>query len=157
LARLIAAALAALACSAPLLAQATPAAPAIPRSVFIRDMDGEFAKMDADKNGQITAAESAAFQRGAALAAAEARNVALFRQLDSDKNGQISPVEFRKVIAAAPQADGQRFIAVMDLNKDRQVNLVEHRTVTLANFDRLDSDKDGVVTPAEMKAGGIIR
>jgi hypothetical protein len=28
---------------------------------------------------------------------------------------------------------------------------------TLANFDRLDTDKDGIVTPAEMKAAGIAR
>jgi hypothetical protein len=25
----------------------------------------------------------------------------------------------------------------------------------LANFDRIDTDKDGIVTPVEMKAGGI--
>ena len=43
----------------------------------------------------------------------------------------------------------------MDSNRDGQVSLVEHRSATLANFDRLDTDKDGNVTAAEMKAGGI--
>ena len=35
----------------------------------------------------------------------------------------------------------------MDGNRDQQVSLVEHRTATLANFDRLDTDRNGVVTP----------
>jgi hypothetical protein len=39
-----------------------------------------------------------------------------------------------------------------DLNHDGIVTLVEHRTATLATFDGLDADKDGVVTPAEMEA-----
>ena len=42
-----------------------------------------------------------------------------------------------------------------DSNRDQQISLVEDRVATLANFDRLDADKDGVVTSAEMKAGGI--
>ena len=33
----------------------------------------------------------------------------------------------------------------MDGNRDSQISLAEHRTATLANFDRLDTDKDGVV------------
>ncbi len=44
-----------------------------------------------------------------------------------------------------------------DTSKDGKVSLIEHRTATLANFDRLDTDKDGVVTGAEMKAGGVAR
>ena len=110
----------ALLATAPLLAQAAaPAAQPIPRAQFIADMDVQFRKMDADKNGQL------------------------------------SPAEFAKVTAPAPAANGQPMIARMDSNRDSQVNLIEHRTATLANFDRLDVDKDGVVTPAEMKAGGI--
>ena len=48
-------------------------------------------------------------------------------------------------------------LARMDGNRDSQVNLIEYRTATLANFDRLDTDKNGIVTPAEMKAGGIVK
>jgi hypothetical protein len=44
-----------------------------------------------------------------------------------------------------------------DGNRDGRISMIEHRTATLANFDRLDTDKDGIVTPAEMKAGGIIK
>jgi Ca2+-binding EF-hand superfamily protein len=136
------------------LAGAVQAQP-IPRAQFIADMDVQFRKMDADKNGQLTRVEIEQFQKLTAIAEAQARNRALFAQLDADKNGQLSPAEFAKVTATSPAANAQPMIARMDSNRDSQINLIEHRTATLANFDRLDGDKDGVVTPAEMKAGGI--
>lgn len=37
------------------------------------------------------------------------------------------------------------------------VSLIEHRAGKLAYFDQIDSDKDGVVTVAEMKAAGVIK
>ena len=43
----------------------------------------------------------------------------------------------------------------LDLNRDQKITLIENRTATLANFDKLDTDKDGVVSVAEMRAGGI--
>lgn len=133
-----------------------PAAPAnLSRAQFLVEMDTEFRKMDADKNGQVTRNEAAAFLRANDVAEAEARNRAAFMQLDTDRNGQISPVEFRRAMTPPPQRNGQRFISGSDLNKDSQVSLVEHRTTTLANFDRLDADKDGIVTAAEMRAGGL--
>jgi Ca2+-binding EF-hand superfamily protein len=46
-------------------------------------------------------------------------------------------------------------IARFDGNHDGSISLVEYRAGTLANFDRLDADKDGVVTAAEMRTGGI--
>jgi len=127
----------------------------IPRAQFIADMDTQFRKMDADKNGQLSRIEIEQFQKLTAIAEAQARNRALFVQLDADKNGQLSSAEFAKVTAPSPAANAQPMIARMDGNRDGQVNLIEHRTATLANFDRLDVDKDGIVTPAEMKAGGI--
>ena len=141
-------------------AKSAPAASAsspIPRSQFIADMDTQFRKMDADKNGLLSRIEIEQFQKLAALAEAQARNRALFVQLDTDKNGQLSPAEFAKVTAPSPAANAAPMLGREDGNRDGQISLVEHRTATLANFDRLDSDKDGIVTPAEMKAGGIIK
>jgi Ca2+-binding EF-hand superfamily protein len=112
-----------------------PANPTLPRAQFIADMDNEFRKMDADKNGQLTRAEIEQYQKLQAMAQGRSRNRALFAQLDA--------------------ANGQPMIARMDGNRDSQVSLVEHRAATVANFDRLDADKDGIVTAAEMKAGGI--
>jgi Ca2+-binding EF-hand superfamily protein len=134
-------------------AQAQP----IPRAQFIADMDSQFRKMDADKNGQLTRTEIEQFQKLTAIAEAQARNRALFAQLDADKNGQLSQAEFGRVNAPVPTANAQPMIARMDGNRDSQINLIEHRTATLVNFDRLDVDKDGIVTPTEMKAGGIIK
>ena len=113
--------------------------------------------MDADKNGQVTRAEAEAFLRLSAVASAQARNRQMFAQLDADRNGQLSPAEFARITAPPPAVNGQPFIARLDLNKDAQVSLVEHRTGKLAAFDRLDTDKDGTVTVAEMKAGGVIK
>ena len=128
----------------------------LPRSQFIADMDNEFRKMDADKNGQLTPAEIEQYQKLQAVAQAAARNRALFDQLDADKNRQLSPAEFAKLVQPPPPANPQPMLARMDRNRDNQINLIEHRTATLVNFDRIDVDKDGLVTPDEMKAGGII-
>ena len=141
------------------LAQSKPAEPAqrppLARAQFIADMDLEYRKMDADKNGQLTRTEIEQFQKLQAVAQAHARNRQLFAQLDADRNGQVSPAEFAKLVQAPPDANAQPMLARMDANRDSQISLIEHRSATLANFDRLDSDKDGNVSTAEMKAGGI--
>ena len=43
------------------------------------------------------------------------------------------------------------------MNRDGQITLIEFRTSKLANFDRMDSDKDDIVRDAEMKAAGLIK
>ena len=140
----------------PQAAAAAPAVPTISRSDFIRDMDIEFSKVDADKNGGVTAKEIQDFVKIAALAQARARNAAYFVALDTDKNGQLSPVEFARLpmnLEAPPIPVSLAF----DTNRDGTVSKVENRAGTLANFDRLDTDKDGFVSPAEMRAAGVAR
>jgi Ca2+-binding EF-hand superfamily protein len=134
---------------------APPGPQPIARAQFLASMDGEFRKMDADKNGQLTRTEIEQFQKLQAVAEAEARNKEWFVRLDTNKNGSLSAAEFAKMVTPPPAANAQPMLARMDGNRDSQVSLVEYRTATLANFDRLDRDKDGTVTPAEMKAGGI--
>ena len=119
-------------------------------------MDSQFRAMDADKNGQLTHAEIEQYQNEAALADAKARNRAHFVQLDTDKSGFLSPTEFAKLTASPAPANGLPMLTREDGNRDNQISMVEHRTSTLANFDRLDTDKNGEVTPIEMKAGGIV-
>jgi hypothetical protein len=138
-----------------LLATPLPAQTPLPRANFITVQDGQFSKMDADKDGNLTRIEVDEFQKMTAVATGQQRNRALFAQLDADKNGQISPAEFLKLPLGQPETNPAPFMAQMDGNRDGKVTLIEHRTGTLANFDRLDTDKDGIVTPAEMKAGGI--
>lgn len=137
-------------------ATAQPAGPQpILRTGFIAQMDAQFGKMDADRNGQLTLAEIEQFERQTALAAAEARNEALFDRLDVNKNGQLSAKEFAKLVTQPPAVGAQPMLSREDGNRDGQISLAEHRTATLANFDRIDTDKDGVVSVAEMQAGGI--
>ena len=142
-------------------ASAQPAAkvpPAdVPRAVFIQTMDAEFGKMDADKNKTLTRAEIEQSQRALALAEARARARSLFTGLDADKNGQLSFAEFEKTAVASPQPDPSPILRQADLNRDNMITLVEYRTAKLANFDRMDADKDGIVTVPEMKAAGLVK
>ena len=139
----------------------SPAQPAgngdVPRATYINVQDSEFRKMDADKDGQVTRVEAEAFQRADAVARAGQRARAVFSQLDSDRNGQLSFAEFAKTQSGAAQVNAQPFVAQLDLNKDGRVSLVEHRAGKLRYFDNIDTDKDGVVTAAEMKVAGVIK
>ncbi len=136
------------------IAQATPATP-IARAQFLAEMDGQFRLMDGDKNGQLSRAEIEQYQKQATAAERKAGNQALFALLDLNGNGQLSPAEFAELPTATPPVNAGPMLSREDINRDSQISLVEHRSATLANFDRLDLDRNGLVTPDEMKAGGI--
>ena len=138
------------------VAQSSARAP-VPRSEFIRTMDGEFGKMDADKDNVLTRSEIEQFQRAIAITQSAARNRALFAQLDADRNGQLSGSEFMKLQTDPPSPNAAPVLRQTDLNKDQSVTLVEYRTAKLVNFDSMDADKDGIVTVAEMKAAGLVK
>ena len=135
----------------------TPAGPQpLLRANFVAQMDAQFGKMDGDKNGQLNREEIEQFEKQKALADALAANEAWFEKLDTNKNGQLSATEFAKMVREPAAASAQPMLSREDGNRDGQISLVEHRVATLANFDRIDADKDGVVTPAEMAAGGVV-
>jgi Ca2+-binding EF-hand superfamily protein len=129
----------------------------IPRARFIAEMDSQFRTIDTDKNGRLSRTEIEQYQTLTAAAEAKARNRALFAQLDANKNGQLNASEFAKLPTPTQAANAQPMLAQEDSNRDSQISLAEHRAATLANFDRLDTDRNGVVTAAEMKAAGIAR
>lgn len=129
----------------------------VPRAAFIATMDGEFRKMDADHNNVLTKKEVEDFQRAMAGIAIDNRRRALFAALDADHNGQLTSQEFARLRFPAPPVNATPLLNQTDLNKDGSVSLVEHRTAKLRNFDRMDTDQDGVVTAAEMKAAGMIK
>jgi len=148
-------ALAAAAAAAPPAAKAPSAVP-VPRTDFIRTMDAEFGRMDANQDKVVTRAEIEQFERAANLVQARAAARVLFARMDTDRNGQLSPAEFEQMVTpAAPNP--APVLAQNDLNKDGRITLVEYRTAKLANFDRMDADKDGIVTVAEMRAAGIVK
>ena len=127
----------------------------VSRGMFLGSMDAEFRKMDADKNGTVTRAEIVDFERAISILKTRTANRALFAKLDLDRNGQVSQAEFARLASAPPAPNPAPTLQRFDLNKDQAVSLVEYRTGTLANFDRMDSDKDGFVSPAEMAAAGV--
>jgi Ca2+-binding EF-hand superfamily protein len=134
---------------------ARPQAQPIPRTVFLSNMDSEFKMMDADRDGVLTRKEIENYQTSQIIAAAEARKRALFTALDTDRNGVLSPAEFLRLPSNEPAPNGAPIIARFDANRDSKISLIEYRAGTLANFDRLDADKDGIVTDAEMRAAGL--
>ena len=142
--------------AAPLVAQATAAQASQPlaRASLSITMDSAFREIDTNKDGQLTRIEIDKFQQAAALAEVQARSRAFFAQLDTDGNGQLSPAEFAKVPLIAPPAAAPSLLK-FDTSKDGKVSLLEHRTATLANFDRLDTDKDGFVSEAEKINGRV--
>ncbi len=139
----------ALAVPGSVLAQAG-AVQSIARAQIVTNAEAEFARVDANKDGQMSRAEIEASQRAAISARIDARNKALFAQLDTDKNGQLSPAEFAKASPAAePNADA---VLRIDTNKDGQVSLDEHRKATIETFTKIDANKDGKITAVEVKA-----
>jgi len=54
-----------------------------------------------------------------------------------------------------PSPDVTRELDRFDQDHNQKITIVEHRAATLINFDRLDSDLDGIVTDAEMAAGNV--
>jgi Ca2+-binding EF-hand superfamily protein len=133
---------------------AVPAKPAVvvpdlPRADFIVLMDADFKKRDLDQNGKATRAEVEEFTKRAAAAVAQEQNRELFQRLDIDKNGVITPAEFAELIPAPKFIDVSAEMTRFDSNRDQIITLVEYRTATLANFDRLDVDKDGILSAAE--------
>jgi EF-hand domain pair/EF hand len=131
----------------------------ISRASFIATMDGEYRKLDANNDGVVTKIELEASQQRAKAAALTQQARELFVRFDTDHNGQLSLNEFVYATSGGPQArpNVTPMMTRLDANRDNKVTLVEYRTVTLTGFDRMDTDKDGVVSVAEQRAGGLIK
>ena len=138
-------------------ADAPPGAQPITRQQFIAEMDAEFVRLDGNGDGVLTEAEIAASQRAAAEREALRQNQAVFASLDSDGNGSLSPQEFARL--ANPDAvpiTASPILARFDRDGDNVVTLLEYRIATQGNFDAIDADRDGVVSPGEMATAGIV-
>jgi Ca2+-binding EF-hand superfamily protein len=135
-----------------------PAAAPLARSTFIATMDSEYRKLDTNNDNIVTRAEIDANQRRIAANAAAQRARAIFQKIDTDRNGALSLDEFIRANAApAPSGEGAAIMKRLDTDRDQKVTLVEYRVLTLKGFDSLDADKDGILTVAEQRAGGLAR
>lgn len=138
--------------TAPSSASAAP----LSRTAFIAAMDAEYRKLDGNKDGVVTRLEVEAQQQRLVTATASQRARQAFARMDADRDGQLSADEFVRANVAPVKADATAVMNRLDANRDQKVTLVEYRTLTLGNFDRLDSDKDGVISSAE-RSGALGR
>ncbi len=140
--------------AAPALAQAPNAGAPLSKASVEAQVKANFSRMDANRDGFVTRAESSA-ARSQAL---DARTAAMFNQLDTDRNGQVSRAEFAAAqTRAINQATGGKGIpdgdfALADTNKDGRVSLEEALTQPRRQFDAADGNRDGVLTLAERTA-----
>ncbi len=137
-----------------------------------------FARVDVNRDGFVTQAEAQSV-RGAIRARRNAergeRREALFARLDSNRDGEISRAEFfaprqqaeggeRRGVRAERRAErmerrgnrglrfGARAFERMDMNKDGRVSLAEMTELRIRAFTRADVNRDGRVTPEERRS-----
>ena len=126
----------------------------VTRAELGTELDTDYADMDGDKDGKVTAAEINTRLVKSAEAKVEAlrkERDAAFAQLDTNSDGSISKAEFeaRAKLPTIKDPDAKPFLDQFDSDKDGAISKDEFRAPTLANFDRLDKNKDGTLTPAE--------
>lgn len=133
------------------LAQSAPAsAPATDRAAQMQQrFDQHFAKADKNGDGFINHEEAAGNRRLAKH----------FDKIDSNRDGKISKDELKVYFAASHARKHEKFEAkfkAADKNGDGALSKEEaqaaHMPYIAKNFDAIDADKDGKVTPKELRA-----
>ncbi|HEX8574521.1 MAG TPA: EF-hand domain-containing protein [Allosphingosinicella sp.] len=152
------------------------------RAAVAAQVQARFARADSNRDGFVTREEvraRAEARREQRRERRAERRAQLFERLDSNNDGSISRAEFsdRPALRGAERGErrtvrgerrGQRFanrggrgmgggfgargFAAMDLNGDGRVALAEASRAALQRFDRVDSDRDGTITPGERQA-----
>jgi len=152
------------------VAIAQPAAPG-PRSEMTRDQvaanaDQRFQRLDANRDGRVTADElrQAGEQRRSAMQQRRAeRQGQAFDRLDTNRDGQLSREEFGQRMAMRGQGErrgmrgprgrggpeGRMGMAL--LGQDGAVTAQEFRDRALQRFDRMDANRDGRIGPDERR------
>ena len=83
-----------------------------------------------------------------------------FAAMDTDKNGTLSEAEFTAGHAKMGEGHrgkhkgkrGGKMMERADTNGDKAVSKAEFTTAAMARFDRVDADKNGVISAAERQA-----
>ena len=126
------------------------------RAELVQRLDARFAKLDTNRDGNISAAEQKARR--------DTRVAERFKRLDADSNGSVTLAEMQAAHAKRGDRDerghhGRRggrhhfgfggFGGNADTNGDGLTSKAEFQAKALAHFDRVDADRNGVVTTAE--------
>ena len=147
-----------LASSGAALAQGRGPAASVTRDQAVAQADQRFARMDANRDGRVTADERSQVRLGRRAD----RQAQLFARLDTDRNGSLSQAEFaaRQALRAERRAErGERRGNRRGMRAERrQARLLgadgvitrdEFRARAAQRFERLDANRDGTVTLAE--------
>lgn len=129
----------------------------VSRAEYVAGSRGLFAAMDADHDGQVTAAEmdtSRAQRKDAAIRFSAANDAdATTRSLGSGAaraDGSVSSHEVANARTAAPaELPSVAQIRLMDANRDGRLSLAEYEADSIARFSRLDADHDGRLSRTE--------
>ena len=139
-------------------ANAPAAAPAqtLTRAQLTQKIEADFKASDTNGDGKISKGEiQAALQRRAtqATTAMHQQQQAEFNKLDTNKDGKLTLAEYQagSAITLRPEAVDRR-LQQLDTNKDNAVTTAEFRAVMLGEFDKLDANKDGVLSAQEAGA-----
>lgn len=113
-----------------------------------KEAGNQFAMMDADKDGKVSAEEHAGGAR------------AMFEKMDADKDGKVTAAEMtasHKAVTgkAAKKSDMSSAdkIKVVDSDGDGVLTAEEHATGSQAMFGKMDADKDGFLSKGEVAKG----
>ena len=126
----------------------------VTRTSFIAGLDANYKTLDANKDGAVALAEIQAAQarsEQAVEALMVKRRAEMFAKFDTNKDGQLSAAEFNagSPIPQRPKSDAAKALAQLDSNKDQKVSVIEFRAPPLANFDKMDLNRDGTVSVDE--------
>jgi len=140
-------------------ATAQPGASAAPQAMtkaaLTAQLDNNFNQVDTNKDKSLSQAEIQAVQAknmAEAKAELDKRIAAEFAKLDSDKNGQLTLAEFKAFAPGPKSQPAADLIKQLDRNGDGKVVQDEFRAAPLANFDRIDLNKDGTISADERAA-----
>ena len=125
---------------------------AVTRAEVLANSDKQFAAMDANHDGILTRAELDNFARNQVIGAAMERNKAMFDALDTNHDGKLSREEFAKLIGQLPVPNTGPLYARLDPKHSGKVTRDAFLAAALVNFNTVDTNHDGIVTPAEQRA-----
>ena len=98
---------------------------------------------DTNGDGMLSQQEAAALPR-------IAEN---FAAIDANKDGYVTFDELRAFMKAKHGQHGAHAFKAADANGDGKVSRDEFLAAAAARFDKMDANKDGFLTPEEIKAG----
>jgi hypothetical protein len=111
-------------------------------------IDKEFAAMDGDGDGKVTAAEHAAGAR------------TMFAKMDADRDGKVTAAEMtaaHKAVtgrtAKTSEMTAHDKINAVDADADGILTADEHGKASAAMFAKMDTNHDSFLTKQEMAAG----